>query len=265
MDIVIHTPMLYGINIVAAVAILVVGKWLAGRLNKLFQAAMGKHDVGTMLSAFIANIAYCAMIAFIFIVALGTLGIQTASFVAVLSAAGLAIALAFQESLSNLAAGVTLVTFRPFNLGDFIEVAGVSGKVEQISIFTTTILTGDNKSVIIPNATLSAGTITNYSANLTRRVEMVFGAGYSDDLEKVRNIIEEVLANDERVLDEPAATVAVVELADSSVNFVVRPWMDSADYWPVHFATHELLKKRFDAEGINILYPQTYIYLHQAA
>jgi len=265
MDIVIHTAMLYGINIVAAVAILVVGKWLAGRLKKLFQAALEKHDVDTMLSVFITNIAYCAMVAFIFIVALGILGIQTASFVAVLGAAGLAIALAFQGSLSNLAAGVMLVTFRPFNLGDFVEVAGISGKVEQISIFTTTILTGDNKNVIIPNAALSAETITNYSANPTRRVDMVFGVGYNDDLDKVRSIIEEVLAKDKRVLDEPAATVAVVELADSSVNFVVRPWADNADYWPVHFATHESLKKRFDAEGINIPYPQTDIHLHQAA
>lgn len=183
MDTLTSTVMPYSINIVYAVAILVIGRWIAQRVRGLFRQAMEKHNLDPMLSAFFGNIAYTAMIAFVVIAALGRLGIQTASFVAILGAAGLAIALAFQSSLSNLAAGVLLVTFRPFNLGDFVEVGGVSGKIEEISIFTTTVLTGDNKTVIIPNATLSAGTITNFSAKPTRRVDMVFGVSYNADLD----------------------------------------------------------------------------------
>jgi len=255
----------YGINIISAIAVFVVGRWVAKYATKFLRSVMVKHEVDPMLVSFVGNIAYTGLFAFVFIAALGELGIQTTAFVAVLGAAGLAIALAFQGSLSNLAAGVLLVTFRPFNIGDFVEAAGISGVVKEISIFTTTIKTGDNKTVIIPNGALSAGTITNYSAEPTRRVDMVFGVGYSDDLDKVRAIIDEVLADDERVLDEPAPTVAVSELADSSVNFVVRPWVNSGDYWPVYFATHESLKKRFDAEGVNIPFPQTEVHLHQAA
>lgn len=265
MDTIMNIVTPYSINIVSAVAILVIGRWVAQRAKGLLRRAMEKHELDPMLSAFFGNIAYTAMIAFVVIAALGRLGIHTASFVAILGAAGLAIAFAFQSSLSNLAAGVLLVTFRPFNLGDFVEAGGVSGMVEQTSIFTTTILTADNKAVIVPNATLAAGTLTNFSAKPTRRVDMMFGVGYDADLDKVRKIIEEVLVSDDRVLDEPPLTVAIVELADSAVNFVVRPWVNSEDYWPVHFSTHERLKKRFDEQGINIPYPQTDVHLHQVA
>jgi small conductance mechanosensitive channel len=255
----------YGINIVSAVAIFVIGRWVAKQATTLLRKVMEKRHVDPMLTAFAGNVAYTALLAFVLIAALGKLGVQTASFVAVVGAAGLAIALAFQGSLSNLAAGVLLVTFRPFNIGDFIEAAGVSGVVEEIAIFTTTITTGDNKTVIVPNAAMSSGTITNFSAKPTRRVDMVFGVGYGDDLDKVRHIIEAALAGEARVIDDPAPTVAVTELADSSVNFVVRPWVKSADYWPVYFAIHETLKKRFDAEGINIPFPQSDVHLHQVA
>jgi small conductance mechanosensitive channel len=255
----------YAINIVSAVAIVVIGRWVARQATSLFRKVMERRGVDPMLTAFVGNVAYTALLAFVLIAALGKLGVQTASFVAVVGAAGLAIALAFQGSLSNLAAGVLLVTFRPFNIGDFIEAAGVSGVVEEIAIFTTTITTGDNKTVIVPNAAVSAGTITNFSAKPTRRVDMVFGVGYGDDLDKVRHIIEDVLAGETRVIQNPAPTVAVAELADSSVNFVVRPWVNSGDYWPVYFALHETLKKRFDAEGVNIPFPQSDVHLHQVA
>ncbi len=265
MDTIMDSVIPYGINVVSALAILVIGRWLAQLAKRFFVGAMEKHDIDPMLCTFFSNIAYTAMIAFVVIAALGRLGIQTASFVAILGAAGLAVALAFQSSLSNLAAGVMLVTFRPFKLGDFVEAGGVSGLVEQTSIFTTTILTPDNKAVIVPNGTLAAGTITNFSAKSTRRVDMVFGVGYDADLDKVQKIIEEVLDNDDRVLAEPPPTVAIAELADSAVNFVVRPWVNSSDYWAVHFSTHERLKKCFDDNGINIPYPQTDVHLHQAA
>ncbi len=255
----------YGINVIFAIVFFVIGIWVAKRATTLFRRVLERRKVDSMLTSFVANIAYAAIVAFVFIAALGQLGIQTASFVAVIGAAGLAVALAFQGSLSNLASGVLLVTFRPFDLGDFVEAAGVSGVVENISMFTTTIRTGDNKTVIVPNAALSSGIITNFSAQPTRRADMIFGVGYEDDLDKTRQIIEGVLAADERVLEEPAPTVAVSELADSCVNFVVRPWVASADYWPLYFATHETLKKRFDAEGINIPFPQTDVHLHQAA
>jgi small conductance mechanosensitive channel len=243
----------------------VIGRWAAQKAKLLFCKAQEARNVDPMLGAFFGNIAYTAMIAFVVVAALGKLGIQTASFVAILGAAGLAVALAFQSSSSNLAARVLMVTFRPFNVGDFVEAGGVSGRVEETSIFTTTMLTADNKCVIVPNAALSTGTITNYSAKSTRRVDMVFGVGYDAEIDQVRNIITKVLNNDKRVLDEPEPTVEITELADSSVNFVVRPWVKSEDYWAVHFSTHETLKKRFDSAGIYIPYPQADVHLHQVA
>jgi small conductance mechanosensitive channel len=195
------------------------------------------------------------------------LGIQTTSFIAVLGAAGLAVGLALQGSLSNFAAGVLMIIFRPFKVGDFIEAAGVAGTVEEIQIFTTQLATPDNKTIIIPNGKLTADNIVNYSTKGTRRADMVFGIGYEDDIDKARDIITEILSNDERVLKDPPLQVAVSELADSSVNFVTRAWVNAGDYWGVVFAATETVKKRFDAEGISIPFPQrdVHVYEHKTA
>jgi small conductance mechanosensitive channel len=183
--------------------------------------------------------------------------------IALIGAAGLAVGLALQGTLQNLASGVMLIIFRPFNDGDFIEAAGVSGVVEEIGIFTTTMRSGDNREIIIPNGEIFGGTITNYSKRSTRRVDMVFGIGYDDDIKKAKNIIQGILDADERVLKDPAPLIAVGELADSSVNFNVRPWCKTGDYWCVYFDTHENIKLAFDEQGISIPYPQMDV--HQQA
>ena len=197
--------------------------------------------------------------------AVGQLGVQTTSFIAVLGAAGFAVGLALQGSLGNFASGVLIMIFRPFKSGDFVEAGGTMGIVEAIQIFTTTLRTGDNKTIIVPNGQITSGTITNYSAKDTRRVDLVIGVSYGDDLDKVRRVIEEVIAAEGRVLSEPEPTIGVLELADSSVNFAVRPWVKSSDYWPVYFGLMESFKKRFDQEGISIPFPQQDVYLHQVS
>jgi small conductance mechanosensitive channel len=206
---------------------------------------------------------YIALLVFVVLAALGQLGIQTTSFIAVIGAAGLAIGLALQGSLSNFAAGFLMIIFRPFKVGDYIEGAGVAGTVEVIQIFTTQLKTPDNKTVIIPNAALTAGNITNYSAKGTRRVDLVFGIGYGDDIDHAKNVIMDVLAKEERILKDPATTIGVVELADSSVNFAVRPWVKADDYWNVYFNLTENIKKSFDSEGISIPFPQRDVHMYE--
>jgi small conductance mechanosensitive channel len=183
----------------------------------------------------------------------------------VLGAAGLAIGLALQGSLANFAAGVLMIIFRPFRSGDFIEAAGVAGVVEEIQLFTTTMRTPDNKTIIIPNAQVTSGTITNFSARDTRRLDLVFGVSYSEDLDKVKRVINEVLAAEPRLLDEPAPLVGLLKLGDSSVDFAVRPWVNKSDYWPVFFDLQEAMKKRFDQEGISIPFPQRDVHLYRDA
>lgn len=203
-----------------------------------------------------------ALIIFVVIAALGQLGIQTASFVAIVGAAGPAIGLALQGSLANFAAGVLILIFRPFKVGDFVEVAGVSGAVQNIQIFTTELHTPDNKKVIVPNGGVISGNITNYSANNTRRVDLVFGIGYSEDIDVAKTLLQTVLAAEPKVLQDPAPTIGVVELADSSVNLVCRPWVNTADYWDVYFNVTEAVKKALDAGGISIPFPQRDLHLH---
>ena len=188
----------------------------------------------------------------------------SAQFVAVVGAAGLAVGLALQGSLSNFAAGVLIVLFRPYKVGDYVEAAGISGTIEQVQILTTILKTPDNKQIIVPNGQIMDSIITNYSANDRRRVDLVVGVSYEDDLDKVRKTLEELVAADERILDDPAVTIAVSELADSSVNFIVRPWVKTADYWGVHFDLTEAIKKRFDQEGISFPFPQQDVHLYQA-
>ncbi len=250
-------------NIAIAAAILFGGIWLAKQIKKYVVLMMQKRNVDALLASFSSNIVYVALVAFVVIAALSQLGIQTTSFVAIIGAAGLAIGLALQGSLANFASGVMIIAFRPFKVGDFIEAGGVAGVVEGIQIFSTQMRTGDNKAIILPNSGITSGNITNYSAKDTRRVDMVFGIGYDDDIKKTKDILMELITDDERILKDPEPLVAVSELADSSVNFVVRPWVNSADFWGVKFDYTEAVKLRFDKEGISIPYPQQDLHLHK--
>jgi small conductance mechanosensitive channel len=251
----------YGMKIVGAILILVIGRLVAKLIQQLIKALMEKSKADPALVSFVGSLSYIAMMTFVIIAALSKLSIQTASFVAVLGAAGLAIGLALQGSLANFASGVLMLIFKPFKVGDFIEGGGTAGVVEEIEIFTTQLKTPDNKTIIVPNASMTGGNITNYTAKDMRRIDLVFGVSYGDDLDKVKGVINEVLAADDRILADPAPTVGVVELADSSVNVAVRPWVKTADYWDVFFATQETMKKRFDAEGISIPFPQQDVHL----
>ena len=255
----------WGVNIVMALVIFMVGKFIARVLVNIAKKIMTRAKVDNILVNFIGSIISTILLLFVVIASLDQLGVNTTSLIALIGAAGLAIGLALQGSLQNLASGVMLIVFRPFNDGDFIEAAGVSGVVETIGIFTTTMRSGDNREIIVPNGAIFGGTITNYSRRETRRVDMVFGIGYDDDIKKAKDILNRILEEDERILKDPAPVVAVAELADSSVNFNVRPWCATGDYWNVYFDTHEKVKLAFDAEGISIPYPQMDVHQHKAA
>ncbi|MGD9107185.1 MAG: mechanosensitive ion channel [Desulfobacterales bacterium] len=254
---------IYGLKVIAAVVVFVAGRWIAKGLTKFAENVMNKRQVDPTIASFVSNMTYIALLVFVVLAALGQLGIQTTSFIAVIGAAGLAIGLALQGSLSNFAAGFLMIIFRPFKVGDYIEGAGVAGTVEAIQIFTTQLKTPDNKTVIIPNAGLTAGNITNYSAKGTRRVDLVFGIGYGDDIDHAKKVIMDVLAKEERILKDPSTTIGVVELADSSVNFAVRPWVKADDYWNVYFNLTENIKKGFDAQGISIPFPQCDVHMYK--
>jgi small conductance mechanosensitive channel len=251
----------WGLKVIAAVAIFIIGRWVAKAVRSGVRRMLTKADVDPIIIGFVGSMTYIALLAFVVIAALGQLGIQTTSFIAILGAAGLAVGLALQGSLANFAAGFLMIIFRPFKVGDFIEGAGVAGVVEAIHIFTTTLKTGDNKLIIIPNAKLSGDNITNYSAQETRRVDMTVGVSYDADLSVVRDVLNDIIGKEERVLTDPAPLVAVAELADNSVNFVVRVWTKTGDYWGVKFDMTETIKNRFDAEGIGIPYPQRDIHI----
>jgi small conductance mechanosensitive channel len=253
----------FGYQIIAAVLIFFIGRWIAKLLVKFAKKIMAKAEIEDTLERFLANLLYAVLMAAIAIATINQLGVQTTSLLAIVGAAGLAIGLALQGSLANFASGVMIVGFRPYRVGDFIEAGGVSGTVVEVQIFTTVLKSPDNKKIIVPNAQIMAGTIVNVSANPTRRLDLVAGCGYDDDLDKVRRVLEEIVAADDRVLADPAPTIAVSELADSSVNFVVRPWVNAGDYWPTHFDMTEAIKKRFDAEGISIPYPQQDVHMYQ--
>jgi len=253
----------YGIKVIAALAIFVIGRWVAKGLRGFIRKMMRRSKVDETLISFVVNLAYVALLAFVIIAALNQLGIQTASFIAILGAAGLAIGLALQGSLSNFAAGVLMIIFRPFKVDDYIEGAGVAGTVEEIQIFTTQLRSPDNKTIIVPNSKITGDNIINYSTKGTRRVDMVFGIGYEDDIDKARQIILDVVENDERVMKDPAPVALLAELADSSVNFNTRVWSSADDYWGVYFDTTEMVKKRFDAEGISIPYPQRDVHVYK--
>jgi small conductance mechanosensitive channel len=254
----------WGLKVVAAVLIFVVGKWLAGVLANMLRAVMTRAKQDETLVKFIGSIAYYAMFAFVIIAAISQLGVHTTSLIAVFGAAGLAVGLAMQNSLSNFAAGVMLIVFKPFKVGDYVEVAGTAGTVEAVMIVSTRLKSPDNKRIYVPNGQIYSGNIVNYSANDTRRVDLVFGCSYEDDISRAKSVLENLLANDDRVLAEPAATVTVSALSDSSVNFNVRPWVKTEDYWGLYWDMTEKVKLRFDEEGISIPYPQRDVHLHEA-
>jgi small conductance mechanosensitive channel len=253
----------YGAKILGALLILVIGLWVAKLVKKLIVQLMGKSKVDPTLIAFVSSLVHVVMQVFVIVAALEKLNVKTTSFVAILGAAGLAIGLALQGSLANFAAGILMIIFKPFKLGDVIKAGGVVGTVREIGIFTTIIDTLDNAKTIVPNAKLTADNITNFSFNDTRRVDLVAGISYGDDIDKARAAIEAALKEVPGILETPAPDILVSEMADSSVNFAVRPWCKPADYWSVHFGVTESIKKKFDAEGICIPFPQRDVHLYE--
>lgn len=246
----------WGINIGLAVITFIVGRMAVGIVVKVVSNVMTRANVDEMLVGFLSSILRWLLLLFVIIASLSQLNVDTTSLIAVLGAAGLAIGLSLQDSLKNFASGVLLIVFRPFAKGNFVDIAGTMGSVEKIGIFTTTLLTPDNKEIIIPNGMIYGTTITNFSARGTRRVDMVFGVSYDDDIREVKKLLQDIIAEDSRVLAEPAPVIELGTMADSSVNFIVRPWVNAADYWQVLWDTNAKVKLRFDEANITIPYPQ---------
>ncbi len=247
----------YIINIALALAIFFIGKIAAKWITDFTLNSLNKSgQLDETLREFLQSVIYGLLLVVVVLAALSQIGIETTSFIAILGAVGLAVGLAFQSTLSNISAGVMIVIFKPIKVGEFVEAGGAAGIIEEINIFNTIMKTGDNKTIIISNSNIIGGNIVNYSRKETRRVDITFGIGYDDDLKLAKKILEEILNKDERILKEPAPFVAVSELADSSVNFVTRSWVNSSDYWGVYFDTMEKVKLKFDKKGISIPYPQ---------
>jgi small conductance mechanosensitive channel len=255
--------MTYGVRLIAAVIIFVIGKWVAGLVSRLLGKLMERADIDPTLAKFLGKLAYFLILAFVIIAAVDKLGVETTSLVALLGAAGLAIGFALQGSLSNFASGVMLVIFKPFRVGDFVEVAGTLGAVQQIGIFSTILNHPDNRRIIIPNAQVTGDKITNFTAIDKRRIDLVFGISYDDDIKKAKDVLQAIVSSDQRILKDPAPTIAVSELGDSSVNFVCRPWVKPADYWDVYFDITEKAKVQFEQAGLSIPYPQRDVHLFE--
>ena len=253
----------YAIQFLIALVILFVGKLVAKFIRKTTQKILTKKEFDKTVVSFLSSLIYGVLIVITFIVAISHLGFNTSSLVAIVGAAGLAIGLALQGSLSNFASGILLITFKPFKAGNFVEVAGTAGIVEEIHIFSTKLRTGDNKTVIIPNGAITSGTITNYSAKPTRRIDLIIGVSYEADLAKTKALLTDVVKAHELVLKDEPITVGVSELADSSVNFVVRPWVKTENYWPVYFDLMQNIKVELDNAGIEIPFPQLSVHVNQ--
>ena len=252
----------WGGKILLALVIYIIGKWIAKRITAFVKRLMESRDADPTLVNFLSNVVYAILLVAVILAALDTLGLPVTSLIAVVGAAGLAIGLALKDSLGNFASGVMLVMFRPFVKGDVVEVAGVTGKVSEVRIFSTIMTTPDNKQIIIPNGQVAADTITNYTAHDQRRVDLVFGVGYDDDLKVVREVLTRICADHPLVLDDPATSIFVLNLGDSSVDFAVRPWTKTEDYWTVWGDLLEQGKLELEAVGCNIPYPQTDVHLH---
>ncbi|MBA6233235.1 MULTISPECIES: mechanosensitive ion channel family protein [unclassified Colwellia] len=251
------------IKFIIAVAIFIIGRLFAKLISSATKKVLTHKKFDNTVISFIASLIYGLVVMVAFIAAISHLGFNTTSLVAIVGAAGLAIGLALQGSLSNFASGILLISLKPFKAGDFVEIAGTAGIVEEVHVFSTQLRTGDNKTVIIPNGGITNGTITNYSAKPTRRIDLVIGVGYSADLKLTKKILKDVVSRHDLVLKEPAITIGVSALADSSVNFIVRPWVKTADYWPVHFDLLEAIKMALDDAGIEIPFPQLSVHVNQ--
>jgi small conductance mechanosensitive channel len=253
----------FGIHIISAIAILLIGFWISKTLTRILKKVLVRRKVDFTLVHFLSSSLKFALYLFVIIAAVGQLGIETTSFIAALGAAGLAIGLALQGSLANVAAGVMLIIFRQIKVGQFVESGGVSGTVEKVGIFNTTLVTIDNKVIFIPNSKLINDNIINYSEKDTRRIDLVFSISYEDDIDKTKNIIQSLIDADPDILKEPTALIVVGELADNSVNIFVRPWVNTNKVLDVRFRLTELIKKKFDEENISIPFPQSDVYIHQ--
>ena len=252
----------FGLRLLYAVLIIFVGRWVIKLLLKIIKSALEKTTVEETIRIFVANLLNSLLMVIIFIAAINQLGIETTSIIAMLGAAGLAIGLALQGSLANFAAGILIVIFRPYKVGDYIEAGSAEGTVLDIQIFSTVLKTPDNKVVVVPNGTIMDSSIINYTGQATRRVDIVASCGYEDDIDKVKDILKDILNQDERILEEPQPRIAVSELADNSINFIVRPWVNSSDVLSVKYSILEQIKKRFDEEGISIPYPQRDVHIY---
>lgn len=254
----------YGLQILAALAIFIIGRIVATLLTKALRATMEKRKVEPSLVGFAASLTHAALLVFVVLAALGKLGVQTTSFVAVIGAAGLAIGLALQGSLSNFAAGVLILIFKPYKVGDYVAAGGGEGVIHEIGIFTTTLITLDNKTQILPNAIATGGMIDNFSKQGTRRLDLVAGVSYNEDIRHVKKVLQEILDNEPRILPEPKPTIGLMEMGDSSINFAFRPWVKVEDYWDLFFELQERIKIRFDEEKISIPFPQRDVHLFKA-
>lgn len=251
----------YGMRLIIALLILVLGIWVSRLIKRVLRRGMEKRSLDPTLVSFLSSLLYYILVVAVVISAISKLGIETTSFIAVLGAAGLAVGLALQGSLSNFASGVLLVIFRPFKVGDFVEAGGMTGSVDEIGMLMTRMHTPDNKSILIPNTQIMGGHIVNFSAHDMRRLDLVFGISYRDSIETAKRVLTEIVDADSRCLKDPAPTIGVIELGDNSVNLVCRPWVNSADYWPLRFDLMERVKERFDAEGISIPFPQRELHI----
>lgn len=256
--------MAYAPQLLLAILTLIIGMWIINRVLNAADKALSKKFDPT-LTRFVQNLVGIGLKLILLISVAGMVGIETTSFIAVLGAAGLAIGLALQGNLANFASGVLILVFKPFKVGDFIEGGGKMGTVREIQIFTTVLMTPDNKKIIVPNSSITGDAITNFSAETTRRVDFVFGIGYDDDIDKARQTLKALISEDKRIHKDPAEVIVISELGDSSVNFTVRVWVNAADYWGVYFDMHENVKKRFDSEGISIPFPQRDVHIYQEA
>ncbi|NVN55356.1 mechanosensitive ion channel [bacterium Scap17] len=255
----------WGGTLLSALAVLVFGMWVAKRLTQWATSLLHRKSMDEAAAGFVGQIAYAILVVMVLLTALDQLGVDTTSMIAALGAAGLAIGLALQSSLSNLASGFLLVTLRPFKKGDYVEAAGTAGSVDQITMLQTRLVTPDNRKVTVPNSSVMSNTITNYSALPTRRLDLVVGVSYDDDIRQVKAVLEELVAGDERIMKEPSHLIAVSELADSSVNFNFRMWCKASDYWALKWDMTERIKLTFDERGISIPYPQRDVHFHQAS
>ena len=253
----------YGVKLIAALLIFLIGKWAVAKITTFTKHMMQKAKIDTTLVEFAESLIYFVLLLMVVLASLNALGINTTSFLAVFGAASLAIGLALQGSLANVGAAVLIIIFRPFKVGDYVQAGGATGTVEDVNLFSTVIAPLDNRTIIVPNASIINGNITNYSKKQQRRVDHVFGIGYGDDLKLAKEILMDIMMNDSKIHSEPAPFVAVSELGDSSVNFTTRAWVDTADYWDVYFSQLETVKLAFDEKGISIPFPQMDVHMQK--